>query len=66
MGMRDEFTVDIKEDMLYAKLGTFKGTHEKGECHLHFKAPKLTVGFLIYVSLTYTGMMPYLRGNTYQ
>ena len=58
IGLRDEFTPVSFGDM--AKASNEDGGTPEGK--LHFKTTKLCVGFLVYVPMTYTSMVPYLKG----
>ena len=58
VGLRDRFSSESygELDQRMAK----DGASPKG--HVHFKATESCVGFLVYVAMTYTSMVPYLKG----
>jgi hypothetical protein len=39
-----------------------KNTIASGGSGLHFKSLECNVGFIVYVAMTYTSMIPYLKG----
>jgi hypothetical protein len=39
-----------------------ENTIESGGLGLHFKSLECNVGFIVYVAMTYTSMIPYLKG----
>ena len=64
LGLRDEYTKDEEADELMSKMGYFSEKSEDGleRQFLHFKALESAVRFLIYVAMTYTSLIPYLKG----
>ena len=53
----------MKVDVLDSELDKavqFKSDPPKG--HIHFKTAESIVGFLVYVAMTYSSLMPYLKG----
>ena len=58
IGLSDEFTPVSFGDL--AKASNDDGGTPEGK--LHFKITESCVGFLVYVAMTYTSMVPYLKG----
>jgi len=58
IGLSDEFTPLSFGDL--AKASINEGGTPEGK--LHFKTTESCVGFLVYVAMTYTYMVPYLKG----
>jgi len=57
IGLRDEFTPVMFGDL--ANASNEDGGTPEGK--LHFKTTESCVGFLVYVAMTYTSMVPYLK-----
>ena len=58
VGLRDEYSSESYGE-LDQKMAN-DGARPEG--HVHFKTTESCVGFLVYVAMTYTSMVPYLKG----
>jgi hypothetical protein len=55
LGLSDDYTPKVFENCS-------QGSEETPEGKIHFKTTEQFVGFMVYVSMTYTSLIPYLKG----